>query len=481
VISELLLGAQPAIPGRAAALRLTGAHITGPLKLPYADVKSMIWLRDCEFEQAVRLEGTTRRVVFHTCRLPGLAAHGIRVDGQLSLYRSQVDGSVTLLGATINGELNLNETRLLGHDGTALCAARLVVRGNLLAKGLEAAGMIQLLGAQVAGNLDFSDARVANPGRQAVVADRIVVGEQLDFSSFRCEGQVTLRGGRVDGQVLFAHACLAKPGRYALHASALTVGDSLYLWGGFTADGEIVLRRAHINGGVHIVTVGSITMDASTLTADTFLLRVGDRAASAVSLQQAKVRQLRGDPDGWPRQVVLDGLSYQTLDSQLPATAWLEWLRRDEGRYVPQPYEQLSAAYRRLGDDAGVRQVQLAKQRMRRATLKPNAKFWGYVQDWTVGYGYQPVRAVAWLLMLLTVGTAVFSVSPPAPLIAGQAPHFNAFIYTLDLLLPIVSFGQRTAWNPAGADQWLAYLFIAAGWLLATSVAAGITRALNRS
>lgn len=83
--------------------------------------------------------------------------------------------------------------------------------------------------------------------------------------------------------------------------------------------------------------------------------------------------------------------------------------------------------------------------------------------------------------MLLTVGTAVFSVSPPAPLIAGQAPHFNAFIYTLDLLLPIVSFGQRTAWNPAGAEQWLAYLFIAAGWLLATSVAAGITRALNRS
>lgn len=353
--------------------------------------------------------------------------------------------------------------------------------GNLLATDLEADGRIELSGAQIAGNLDFSGAQVRDPGGQAVAAERIAVGDHLNFSDFRSEGQVMLRGARVDGQVLFSGAHLANPGRYVLHASALTVGDSLYLWHGFTADGEIVLRRARINGGVNAETPGSIIMDAGTVTADMFLLHVGDPAASSVSLRQANVRQLRGSPDHWPSRVSLDGLSYETLDPQLPAVQRLEWLQRDGGRYVPQPYEQLSAAYRRLGDDASARQVQLAKHRLRRGTLKPTAKFWGYLQDWTVGYGYQPARAVAWLLTLLIVGTVVFSVSPPAPLKAGEAPHFNAFIYTLDLLLPIVGFGQRAAWNPAGTEQWLAYLFIAAGWLLATSVAAGITRALSRN
>jgi hypothetical protein len=481
VISELLLGAQQAVPGRASALRLTGAHITGSLELPYADVTSMIWLSRCELDQGVKLEGTTRRVVFHTCRLPGLAARGVRVDGQLSLYESRVDGTVALLRATINGELNLSKSRLLGRNGLAVSAARLTVGGNLLATGLEADGRIELSGAQIAGNLDFSGAQVRDPGGQAVAVERIAVGEQLNFSGFRSEGQVMLRGGRIDGQVLFSGAHLANPGRYVLHASALTVGDSLYLWEGFTADGEIVLRRARINGGVNVVTPGSIIMDAGAVTADMFLLQVGAPAASSISLRQANVRQLRGSPDHWPSRVSLDGLSYETLDPQLPAAQRLEWLRRDGGEYVPQPYEQLSAAYPRLGDDAGARQVQLAKQRLRRGTLKPTAKFWGYLQDWTVGYGYQPARAVAWLLALLIVGTVVFSVSPPAPLKAGEAPHFNAFIYTLDLLLPIVGFGQRAAWNPAGAEQWLAYLFIAAGWLLATSVAAGITRALRRN
>lgn len=481
VISELLLGAQQAAPGKAPALRLTGARITGSLELPYADVTSMIWLSQCELEQGVKLEGITRRVVFHSCRLPGLAARGVRVDGQLSLYGSQIDGTVALLGATINGELNLSQSRLLGRNGIAISAARLTVGGNLLATDLEADGGIELSGAQVAGNLDFSGAQVRAPGGQAVAAERIAVGDQLNFSDFRSEGQVMLRGGRIDGQVLFSGAHLANPGRYVLHASALTVGDSLYLWHGFAADGEIVLRRARINGGVNVETPGSIIMDASTITADMFLLHVGDPAASSISLWQANVRQLRGSPDHWPSRVSLDGLSYETLDPHLPAAQRLEWLRRDGDRYAPQPYEQLSLAYRRLGDDAGARQVQLAKQRLRRGTLKPTAKLWGYLQDWTVGYGYQPTRAVAWLLALLIVGTVVFSVSPPAPLKAGEAPHFNAFIYTLDLLVPIVGFGQRAAWNPAGAEEWLAYLFIAAGWLLATSVAAGITRALSRS
>jgi hypothetical protein len=481
VISELLLGAQQVIPGKASALRLTGAHITGSLEVPYADVTSMIWLRQCEFDQGVMLEGTTRRVVFHTCRLPGLAARGLRVDGQLSLYGSQVHGTVALLGASINGELNLSQSRLHGRNGMALSADRLAVGGNLLATGLEAEGRIELSGAQIAGNLDFSGAQVRDRSGRAVAAERITVGEQLNFTGFQSEGQVMLRGGRVDGQVVFSGAHLANPGHYVLHASALTVGDSLYLWDGFTADGEIVLRRARISGGVSVVTLGSIIMDASNVTAEMFLLQAGDPAASSVSLRHANVRQLRGSPDHWPSRVSMDGLGYETLDPQLPAAQRLEWLRRDEGRYVPQPYEQLSAAYRRLGDDADARQVQLAKQRLRRGTLKPTARFWGYFQDWTVGYGYQPARAVAWLLTLLILGTVVFSVSPPAPLKGGEAPHFNAFVYTLDLLLPLVGFGQRAAWNPAGAEQWLAYLFIAAGWLLATSVAAGITRALSRN
>ncbi|MFI0452674.1 hypothetical protein [Actinomadura sp. 6N118] len=57
-------------------------------------------------------------------------------------------------------------------------------------------------------------------------------------------------------------------------------------------------------------------------------------------------------------------------------------------------------------------------------------------------------------------------------------PSFNAFLYTLDLLLPIISFGQENASRPRGLQQGLSAAMITAGWILATTVLARLTRAL---
>jgi hypothetical protein len=91
-----------------------------------------------------------------------------------------------------------------------------------------------------------------------------------------------------------------------------------------------------------------------------------------------------------------------------------------------------------------------------------------------------PGRAALWLAALLTIGSIIFAIHPPAPLQNVGVPHFNSVIYTFDLMLPLVSLGQKTAYNPAGAEQWLSYFLVAAGWILATTIIAGITRILTR-
>jgi hypothetical protein len=53
-------------------------------------------------------------------------------------------------------------------------------------------------------------------------------------------------------------------------------------------------------------------------------------------------------------------------------------------------------------------------------------------------------------------------------------------MYTLDLLLPIVDLGRQNALNPSGATQWFSYFLVAAGWILATTIAAGIARVITR-
>nr|WP_238698038.1 hypothetical protein [Streptomyces sp. E5N91] len=89
-------------------------------------------------------------------------------------------------------------------------------------------------------------------------------------------------------------------------------------------------------------------------------------------------------------------------------------------------------------------------------------------------------RAGLWLLALLACGALYFAQHTPAPLEAAKAPPFNAVFYTLDLLVPIITFGQEPAYAPRGPGQWLSYALITAGWILATTVTAGLSRTLNR-
>jgi hypothetical protein len=186
------------------------------------------------------------------------------------------------------------------------------------------------------------------------------------------------------------------------------------------------------------------------------------------------------EPDVIPERVLLDGLVYTSLTPHVPAGRRLTMLERDGDGYVPHAYEQLTASYRRIGDDHAARLVQLAKQRRHRTTLPWYGRLWGYVQDATVGYGFRPLRAAGWLLSLLVIGSLIFALHHPPPLKADEAPQFNPVFYTLDLLLPVISFGQEGAFAPAGRYQWLSYALVITGWTLATTVVTGITRTVSR-
>jgi hypothetical protein len=48
-------------------------------------------------------------------------------------------------------------------------------------------------------------------------------------------------------------------------------------------------------------------------------------------------------------------------------------------------------------------------------------------------------------------------------------------------LLEAGAAGQRSAFTPTGIYQWLSYMLITAGWILATTIIAGLSRAHYRN
>ncbi|MXM69005.1 hypothetical protein GR925_37850 [Streptomyces sp. HUCO-GS316] len=299
---------------------------------------------------------------------------------------------------------------------------------------------------------------------------------------------IDLCDSRVGGSVLLEGADLtAHDDGPALRANGAETGGVFNLCDGFTAHGRVSLNSvtvrsrlcfddAALNGPV-----GEVTLSCRGSSAATLSLHLSTAPVGVVDLRQSQFGLLRDSPATWPAGLVLDGTLYDSMHPALPARARLPWLGRDPAGFVPQPYEQLAAAYRRQGQDADARAVLIAEHRGLRRTLSPHARVWSLLQDVTVGYGYRPLRAVWLLLALLTAGTALFTLWPPLTVGDGRKPPFQPMIYTLDLLLPLVDLGQERFYAPTGALQWGAVVMIGLGWLLVTTVAAGASRVLRRT
>lgn len=437
VLRTLLLKV-PQEEGEIAALKVTGARITGVLDLRYATVDVAVRLSHCRFDGVPNLySARLRQLNLSNSVLPGLTSAALRVDGVLRMTGCRIQGPVRLGGAQISGALFMERAEFTAPDDSepVLQLNQASIGDDLWAPEMSAHGEVRLTGATVAGRINVQDAEFVSPGGTALDAQNLTVGGHIRARCVTARGRVELRGSRIPGRLDLLHAHLSHPGDTALRASSCVIGE-LWLRGG-RVEGALNLRRSH----VEILTL---------------------------------------EPEVLPDQVHLSNLRYTVLAPHEPAERRLPMLGRDGGRYEPSSYEQLMAAYRHVGDDDAARLVQLAKQRRRRVTLAWYGRLWGYVQDATVGYGFRPVRAAVWLLSLLAIGSVAYGLHHPRPVKAGEAPDFNPVFYTLDLLLPIIDFGQEPAFAPAGWYQWLSYTLIITGWILATTIVAGVTRAVSR-
>ena len=355
----------------------------------------------------------------------------------------------------------------------------------MLNEGFAAEGEIRLSHARSGRNVILTDARLRNDLGPALTADGAVVEGSIRAYNLEARGTVDLTDARVAGSIHLQGAHLAPASSKALTANGVQVGAVMNLCDGFTAQGTISLTSARITSqlcfdGGALLTPGGDALRCWRVTVPELVLRPRQPIQGRVSLQHSSVTILHDDPVTWPSELQLDGLTYDVLDPQLSANARLAWLRLDSRAHLAGPYERLAAVYRSVGNDKDARTILLAKQRRRRPALAWYARAWGYIQDITVGYGYRPVRAALWLLALLALGATIFAIHHPPPISNAPVPAFNPLIYTVNLLLPVIDFGQARAFNPNGAEQWLAFALTAAGWILATTAAAGIIRILRR-
>jgi hypothetical protein len=472
-------------------VRIGGARITEPLDLSFTKVLFPLALASCRLEQDLDLKWAKMPLVSLQGSWTGaIHADGLKLEGSLFLsYGFHSDGEVRLGGATIEGDLSATGGTFRNSNGNALFADRINVTGGVFLKnGFSVEGEVRLLGATIGGNLEATGGT---------------------FKNLKSDKNPNATGN-------------------ALSADGIKAGGGIFLSDKFLAEGEVRLPGAEITGRLEVVDawLDALNLDSAHIAGPFFWQNIHKDPhpdfprkewKPSLDLTNAKVGALADEERSWPDKGLLrlDGFVYDRIGGNEPTDAktrlrWLH-LQPDELGYLPQPYEQLIIVLRRMGHEHQVAKVAIAKQKD--LYERGDLGWWGWIRSWflylAVGYGYEPWRAFGWMAALVLLGTLVFLLArlPSVPVMVPSEneayqidektekpapphyyPQFNAFVYSLDVILPF-DLGQKSHWRLHERGPWdfvywilevysLVQLFL--GWVLLLVAAAVPARFIKK-
>jgi hypothetical protein len=487
-------------------LRLSGAWISGILDLEGCRIPRDIGLKDCHFEASPVLRSAIIDNLFlDGSSMPGLQADRLEARGCLSIRGALVSGPVRIPGARIGGSIEADGVSIRSSDGIAIDAAGIEARGGILLRGADIKGGIVLSAARLGGDVNAVGARIERPGEVALNGDGVIAGGDLALRGSIIFGEARFLGARLGGDVDCTSASLSQAGGYALRLNHAAIEGALLLRQGASVAGTLDLTAA---------TIAAIDDDEASWP-----------LAGDLLLNRCRYGAFIGGPvDAHSR---LDWLSRQSPD-------------RWKADFWPQPYEHLAMVLREMGHEEEARAVLIAKERLQRRARRSRARnpatraalaTSDAILAVTLRYGRQPLLAVVWLALFWAIGTGVFGLAygsgamkPNSPVVlrspewtmcdlerteqrympssgqelAGRAdagqnqltcfrnqpeaasyPEFNALMYSLDVLVPVASIGQKEYWRPDSRKPTgtftLRYYFLQSviGWVLGLLAVAG--------
>ncbi len=468
-------------------LRLRGARIAGRLDLENLTTSVAVELYDCLLGEGLVAHGATLPfLILSGCRLeypaqPPLDADRLTATA-LGLDRAVITadcetGAVRLLGAHL-GRLDCSGARIRNDSGPGLDAEGLQVdqnvflRGGFEAVGARKNGAVRLLGAHIHGQLNCTGATMRNDSGTALAADGLQVAQDVFLSGgFEAVGAgefgaVRLLGAHL-GRLDCSGARIRNDSGPGLDAEGLQVDQNVFLRGGFEAVGA----------------GSSVTLDLSHVRIGGVLLFAPAR------LEHTADRQAR---------LALDGLTYAGLPEGISSRDWLRLLREATRSYAAQPYQQLASAHRAEGHDGEVRRILMVQRQAqidRRALTGRAERAWAQLTGVTLGYGYQPWRALLFLfaiamiavVLALTLGAhGGVARTDPHPPAATRCSAVEQVGIGLDLGLPLIKTGTRDHCDTTTSTT--GQVLTAAGWGLqllawafATLFVAGFTGAVRKT
>lgn len=520
-------------------LDLKGVRTTIPLSLTYCYVKDGVNAEGCELPSLTikgsRIEAfigdsggaavSLKDAKIHAglnlsasklMNISGCAfnGEGMHVESDVKLNESftasgkYLEGTISLPGASIGGQLSFTGAKITNEIGPALFAEGLSVAGDIFlrapfrATATSPKGVIRMTGAHIGGQLIFAGSYLINHNGPAISANSLTVDSDLFFTAdFYARGDgksgvINLVGAKVGGHMYIKQAILRNDGGRFLVAPYLQVGQNLHidveLRGrarhklGNKSHGKLLdwLRDRFFSSSCNSSTVENPTSAFDLRNATVF----GDFSITRAIAANAK------ETAGWS----IDGMTYRGCPVE-DTKRWTEFLVTGSSVYAAQPFRFFAQELQRSGHDFEAHRV-LIWQRKCRLKHLPWYR-WRKIGDnilyITLGYGYRQWLAVAWLVPLIMIALGLVHWWFPEGLVQESQHAFGEYVnqcspiqrglVAIDMTVPLVVTGASDtctiAYGTEQGDQlakWATLLKIPV-WALASLFVAGFTNLVRRS
>lgn len=445
----------------------------------------------------------------------GVKIKGAWISGRLDLEFGRADGMISLCDCYIADKLEMSHlcVAILDLSGSILTkglhAESAEVKGHFLLRHINASEEVRLFDARITGQLNCNNAKLKDDDKDknALNAETAEIDGSVLLSNLHATGEVRFAGAVIGGVLNCQKSSFENPNGTALHLQRATVRMGFF-WREIKAfSGNAILSSAHVS-------------------------------------------DLADDTESWLKcdQLALVGLTYDVLQGTSSVTQRLAWLKKGaqrQGNFHPQPYEQLAKVLRGSGYWDEAAQIMVAKERAQRgarrrreydrqeaaahAALTGNlkrdmkawvTKAWDFIREKVAGYGHLPRNAIGQLFFLVGITSllafatwragdfapnsgvillsdewqdyAQTSDNPAADwskfAVAGKDyESFNALAYGADVVIPLISFGQESAWAPSTSRSWMGWQMLwmewvltLAGWIVSAIGAAAVTTMIRR-
>jgi len=474
---------------------LWGAWIEGNLDASFIEASGMTALQACVFEEKIEATGAEFRFLnLSASDFPGLEANGVKISGDLDLTGAVSRGTVSLESGSIGGEFVLDNAHLESGDGCCLYAQGVHVGTDVLLTDVSAYGEVNLVGAVIGGQVSCRGASFLNPHGKALNAFRMRVTESLYWRDLQAvEGQVDLSfaqiGDLIDDEESWME--VSNPVLVGLVYQNLLDPDDFEMRRTWLRKGSL-LARGRFFPQPYLQLAKVMRETGHRTEARDILIEKEKEQGLAQRERLAAQRELR-----------------TVLKAYLDSPSTITWYELESSRIsAGDTYKLLLRRFQsKLGrDDFAVLQEEPPPEieglwRFGQGLMWENRlslvnsvlsvcgdRIYRYVS----AYGYKPGRSVIHILILCAVLTVfvqltwvrggivpasrsiVSSAEWTKAVAAGQRnpsavwlksegvdyTAFNPVLYAADIFVPIINFGQTSAWAPsAGRSDWGLWLF----------------------